>query len=114
MKDLLLTPFKFFLKLLKRLGIAAIVIILSLAFGAIGYRVTEGLDWIDATLNAAMILTAMGPVTELHTTGGKLFAIIYAIFSGLIFITIAAILMEPIVQRILRRVHLETREKKRK
>ena len=61
----------------------------------------------DAILNAAMILGGMGPVTELHTTAGKLFAAGYALFSGLLFIAVAGILFGPVFHRFLHRFHLE-------
>ena len=75
--------------------------------GAFGYHRFEGLPWIDATLNAAMILTGMGPVDELHTRGGKLFALAYALFSGFVFLTAMVLLFAPIAHRVLHRFHLE-------
>lgn len=79
----------------------------SLFLGMLGYRGFEGMDWLDAFLNAAMILGGMGPVSPLRTTGGKFFAGCYAIFSGLMFITIAAVVLAPVVHRFLHRFHLD-------
>lgn len=79
----------------------------SLLLGASGYHFTEGLSWLDATLNASMILTGMGPVNELHTDGGKVFAIVYSIFSGVVFLVMAGILFGPVLHRFLHRFHLE-------
>lgn len=79
----------------------------SLTLGAVGYHVTEGLRWLDAVLNAAMI----GPVNQLHTVNGKLFATGYALFSGVAFLAIAALLVAPIGHRILHTLHLEDEER---
>lgn len=79
----------------------------ALAMGAVGYHATEGLPWLDAFLNAAMILAGMGPVNEVRTVGGKLFATGYALFSGLAFLAIAGLLFAPIGHRILHSLHLE-------
>ena len=79
----------------------------SLILGMLGYRGFEGMSWLDAFLNASMILGGMGPVSQLQTPGGKVFAGCYAIFSGLVFITMAAVVLAPIVHRFLHRFHLE-------
>ena len=68
------------------------------------------MPWIDALLNASMILSGMGPVNELRTTGGKIFATCYAIFSGVAFLSIVAIFLEPAIHRFLHRFHLEVHE----
>lgn len=90
---------------------AGTIILAALAIGMLGYRGLEGLSWIDSFLNAAMILSGMGPANELHTTGGKLFAGCYAIFSGVIFITMAALLFGPVLHRFLHRFHLDLEPK---
>jgi hypothetical protein len=82
----------------------------ALSIGALGYRETEGLGWLDATLNAAMILAGEGPVAPMRTVAGKLFAIIYALFSGIAFITAAGVLIAPALHRFLHRFHLEVAE----
>lgn len=79
----------------------------SLAIGIIGYHNIEGLSWIDSTLNAAMILGGMGPVNELHTTKGKLFASCYALFSGVVFLVVAGVLFAPMIHRLLHKFHLD-------
>jgi len=79
----------------------------SLALGMLGYRGAEGLSWLDAFLNAAMILTGMGPVSEMHTTAGKMFAGCYALFSGVAFLTAVAVLFAPLFHRFLHRFHLD-------
>jgi hypothetical protein len=100
----------FFRHLLRNLGVAALMIAASLALGAFGYHASEGLPWLDATLNAAMILTGMGQVDPLHTTAGKLFATCYALFSGVAFLTTVAVALAPAVHRLLHRFHLELAE----
>ena len=77
------------------------IVALSLGIGITGYMVTEGLSFIDAMLNASMLLGGMGPVTELHTTAGKLFASFYALFSGMIFLIVAGIILAPVAHRLL-------------
>lgn len=103
-----LPPRRHFIRRMARSSAAAAVIVVgALAIGMAGYRGFEGLSWIDSFLNASMILSGMGPASELHTTGGKLFAGCYAIFSGVIFITMAALLFGPVLHRFLHRVHLD-------
>lgn len=103
-----LIPFPVFLRrLLRSFCIAYVFVFLSLVLGASGYHYTESLSWLDATLNASMILTGMGPVNELHTTAGKVFATFYALYSGVAFLTIAAVLFAPVIHRFLHRFHLE-------
>lgn len=99
-------PFSFFVfRLLKSLSLAGFFIAFSLALGAAGYHYTEGIPWLDAFLNASMILTGMGPVNVLHTGAGKLFATFYALYSGVAFLTIVAIILAPIIHRFLHRLH---------
>ena len=100
-------PGEFAFRLAWNGALGAGLIVGSLAIGVIGYHVTAGLGWIDSLLNASMILTGMGPVDELHTDGAKIFASLYAIFSGVAFLTIVAVLMAPLVHRFLHRFHLE-------
>jgi ABC-type phosphate transport system permease subunit len=76
--------------------------------GILGYRLTEGMPWVDAILNAAMILGGMGPVDTLHSTASKLFASFYAIFSGVIFLAVIGIMAAPVYHRFMHRFHLES------
>ncbi len=87
-------------------AVAGIVFIGSLALGVCGYHFVERLPWIDALLNASMILGGMGPVDPLRTTGGKLFASFYALYSGLAIISVAGLLLAPVVHRFLHKFHL--------
>jgi hypothetical protein len=80
----------------------------GLAIGMVGYAMTEGMGWSDAFVNAAMILSGMGPVAELHTTAGKIFAGFYAILSGLIIVIGAGFILAPVAHRVLHKFHVET------
>jgi hypothetical protein len=77
----------------------------SLGIGMIGYVAFEHLSWIDAFLNASMLLGGMGPVNPPQTVAGKLFAGLYALYAGLVFIVTAAVLFAPILHRVLHRFH---------
>jgi hypothetical protein len=88
-------------------AIATTLIIVSLVIGMFGYVFYEQLSWTDAFLNAAMLLGGMGPVNAPRTEGGKLFAGCYALFAGLVFIAIAAVVLAPVIHRILHRFHWE-------
>jgi hypothetical protein len=79
----------------------------SLAIGMAGYHGLERLSWLDSFLNAAMLLGGMGPLAELHTDAGKLFAGCYALYCGLVVIAVAGIVLAPVAHRILHRFHLE-------
>jgi hypothetical protein len=103
-----LVPIRTFLARLGRHGaLSAGIVVGSLAIGAVGYHRLGGLPWVDAWLNAAMILTGMGPVDPMTTFGGKIFAMCYALFSGVVFLTAVAVLFAPVVHRFLHRFHLE-------
>jgi hypothetical protein len=97
----------FALHLLRNLAYVSGLIAASLALGAVGYHQFAGLPWLDATLNAAMILTGMGPVDPLTTSAGKVFGIVYSLFSGVAFLTMVAMLLAPAAHRLLHRFHLE-------
>lgn len=86
-------------------ALAMAVLFVSLLIGIVGYHVTEGLDWTDSLLNASMILGGMGPVNELKTEAGKVFASFYALFSGIVFLLAMGIFLAPALHRILHRLH---------
>lgn len=87
----------------------AVLTAAGLAIGIAGYAGFEGMSCVDAFVNAAMILSGMGPVSELKTTGGKLFAGSYAILSGLIIVIATGFILAPIFHRILHHFHVETK-----
>jgi hypothetical protein len=103
-----LIPFPAFLRrVVKSATFAAFLIAIALGIGVVGYHTIEDLPWIDAILNASMILGGMGPVNELHTTTGKLFASGYALFSGLVFVIVAGIVIAPILHHFFHWFHIE-------
>jgi hypothetical protein len=85
-------------------------VVAALAIGVIGYHGLENLRWVDSILNASMILGGMGPVTVLQTSGGKLFASGYALFSGVIFLVVAGLLFAPIFHRLLHHFHMDAED----
>jgi hypothetical protein len=98
-------------RLARSFAAASLLIGVSLLAGVLGYHWFEGMAWIDAFANAAMILSGMGPLAPLQTWGGKLFAGLYALYSGLVLIVAAGILFAPVVHRLLHAFHVETHEK---
>ena len=90
------------------------LILISLAVGIGGYAGFEDLAFVDAFLNASMILSGMGPLYSPQTTGGKLFAGFYALYSGLAVLIIAAIMFAPVMHRVMHRFHLEQRDEDEK
>jgi len=107
-----LLPRRAFLFRLGRFAVAALLLVsASWLIGILGYRAFEGMSWIDATLNAAMILGGMGPVDPLHTDVGKLFASFYALFSGIIFLVAVGVLVAPLLHRLLHQFHLAESQK---
>ena len=98
---------KFFHQLVLSGAISGVLILASLALGVVGYHLFGRLSWLDSVLNASMILTGMGPVDPIVSTSGKLFASFYALFSGVAFLTIMAVLLAPMVHRFLHRFHLD-------
>jgi len=83
------------------------VIGFALGVGVVGYHYFGELPWIDALVNASMILGGMGPVDPIKSQSGKLFVSAYALFSGLLFIGAVSLLLTPFVHRIMHRLHLE-------
>jgi hypothetical protein len=85
------------------------LIIFGLGIGMVGYHEFESMSWLDSFLNAAMILGGMGPVDALHTEAGKIFAGVYALFSGLVFLVAAGLFFSPMVHRLLHTFHFENK-----
>jgi hypothetical protein len=79
-----------------------------LFLGMCGFHFLEQLRWLDAYLNAAMLLSGMGPLAAPQTDAGKVFAGLYALFSGVAFLTAMGIFLGPVVHRFLHRFHLES------
>lgn len=86
---------------------ASLLILAALMIGVAGYHALARLSWVDSLLNASMILGGMGPVNLLVGTAAKVFASMYALFSGLVFIAVMGIVLTPVVHRILHKFHVE-------
>jgi hypothetical protein len=99
---------RFVRRVVASLVVAALIVGLSLFAGMLGYAYLEGMSWIDAFLNAAMILSGMGPVDQLKTSAGKLFAGCYAIYSGVVVLVASGIVLAPIAHRIFHRFHVDS------
>ena len=103
----LLSRATFARRVIRHLLLGLFLIGVALGMGVVGYHSIGGLSWIDSLLNASMILGGMGPVDPLHSSGAKIFASAYALFSGLAFIGIASLLIAPFAHRLLHRFHLQ-------
>jgi len=99
---------RFALRMAAHACVALVLIAISLFVGMVGYRHYEQMSWLDAFLNSAMLLGGMGPVkTSGLSEAGKLFAGVYALYSGLAFIAVMSIMLAPVVHRVLHRFHWE-------
>jgi hypothetical protein len=103
----------FYRRLARSLALGCAIVLASLGLGMLGYHGFENLPWLDAFLNAAMILSGMGPVSPIQTPAGKLFAGCYALFSGLALITTVAVIFAPIFHRFLHKFHLEAESREK-
>ncbi len=97
----------FLRRFLRYLSAALLLAFAALGLGVLGYHYIAGFPWMDALLNAAMILGGMGPVGDLPTDAAKLFASAYALFCGLIFISVMGIVLAPVAHRALHLFHLD-------
>lgn len=88
--------------------VAMCVLAVVLGAGMVGYHQLEGLSWIDAFLNASMLLGGMGPVTPLLTDAGKVFAGVYALVCGLVIVAVMGLVLAPVLHRILHALHCNT------
>jgi len=96
----------FLSRLLKSLLWVLLLISIALWIGMLGYHVYEQIPWVDAFVNASMILSGMGPVSTLATEAGKIFAGFYALFSGLFFILTMSIILSPMAHRLFHQLHI--------
>lgn len=102
----LLQRAKFLRRLLLHSAVAIALVVLSIGIGMLGYWQFEHLSWLDAFLNTSMLLGGMGPIHFPQTEGGKLFAGFFALYAGLVFIASAALLLAPVVHRLMHHFHL--------
>ncbi|MDP9362178.1 MAG: hypothetical protein M3P29_12095 [Acidobacteriota bacterium] len=106
-RDRLLTRAQFTMRVLVHISIAVIAAALALLAGVLGYHYLGALSWVDSLLNASMILGGMGPVDLLKTDPAKVFASCYALFSGLVFIGLLAVLLAPFIHRVMHKLHID-------
>jgi hypothetical protein len=97
----------FYARLAQTAAVVMGIVVFSLFLGSAGYHYLGDLPWIDSLLNASMILAGMGPVDPLRSSAAKLFATFYALYSGIAFLTMVAILMAPLLHRFLHKFHME-------
>lgn len=106
-----LAPVSVFIRrVVRSVLMAGLLIMIALCIGIAGYHWLAGFDFVDSLLEASMILGGMGPVNPLTTTGAKLFATCYALFSGLVFIAILGIVLAPITHRMLHKFHIDEKD----
>ena len=100
-----LSPRLFLRRLNRHASASAVIVLGSLSVGTLGYHVLEDMQWIDAFLNASMILSGMGPASPLETWEGKLFASLYALYSALVLLVVAGVMLAPWAHRLLHHFH---------
>ncbi|WP_454784851.1 hypothetical protein [Legionella sp. WA2024007413] len=105
----LLAPANVYQHMVRNAFFGLLITLLALFIGMWGYHYLENMSWIDAFMNASMILSGMGPASNLVTDPGKIFAGCYALFSGLAFIAIMVIILSPLIHQFFRKIHLESK-----
>src|SRR5450755_1890172 len=97
----------YYYRVLRNVLIGSLILLICLALGIAGYHYTANIGWLDSLHNASMILSGMGPVVNIETSGGKVFSSFYALFSGVVFITNISFILAPVVHRFLHRLHVK-------
>jgi len=100
-----ITADRFIMRMLRHVAVAVLLLVVSIVIGMVGYEYFEQLSWRSAFLNSAMLLGGMGPVDAPHSDGGKLFAGLYALYAGLVFIVVAGLILAPLVHRVMHKFH---------
>ena len=95
------------------IALSAVIAAVALALGVAGFHYIGEVPWIDALHNASMILGGMGPVAEMKTDAAKLFSSAYALFCGLVFISVVAITLAPVLHRVLHKFHVDEADLKK-
>ncbi|HLO80813.1 MAG TPA: hypothetical protein VK166_07645 [Chitinophagaceae bacterium] len=107
-----IAPLSVFIKRLVRYGVFAFILIaFSVSIGTIGYHNIADLEWLDSFHMACMILTGMGPVAEMKTDAAKMFSSLYALYSGVAFLSVTAVFFAPIIHRLLHILQIDTEDK---
>jgi hypothetical protein len=108
----LLSRRRFLRRAALHVALAGLIVVIAVGIGTVGYAQFGGLSWLDAFLNASMILGGMGPVDRMETSAAKLFSALYALFSGLVFVGLVGIVLAPWVHRLLHWTHLEDKSER--
>jgi hypothetical protein len=106
-KQPLVTRNVFLQRVVKCVLVASLLLAVSILMGALVYHYVEGLSWVDALMNAVMIMTGLGLVSTLHTAAAKIFTTFYAILTAIVFYMVLAIIFAPLIHRFLHEFHLE-------
>ena len=107
-------PHHFARRMLWSVALSAGIAATALTIGVLGFHFIADLEWIDALHNASMILGGMGPVAEMHGDAAKLFSSAYALFCGLVFISVVAVTLVPVLHRVLHKFHMDEADLKKK
>ena len=106
-----LAPVSIYLqRIIASLALACILILIALSVGIVGYHLIAGFNFVDSLLEASMILGGMGPVRELPNDASKIFASVYALFSGVIFIALMGIILSPTAHRVMHKFHIDEKD----
>ncbi len=97
----------FYKRIIWNVLLAFLILFVCLIIGILGYHYTAGISWLDSLHNASMILSGMGPVVTIDTVAGKWFSSMYALFSGVVFITNIGLILAPAAHRFFHRLHVE-------
>jgi hypothetical protein len=108
--DRLLTRVQFARRVLGHFGYSILACAIALGAGVVGYHLIAHLTWVDSLLNASMILGGMGPVDPLPNSAAKVFASLYALFSGLVFIGVLGLLLAPFIHRVMHKLHMDYKD----
>lgn len=106
--DKLISRRAFVRRIIRHGGYATALVAVSIAIGMLGYHVFDDLPWVDAFVDTSMLLGGMGPVNPLHGNGAKIFAGVFALYAGLVFLVLTAIMLTPVLHRLLHAFHAET------
>jgi len=109
-----LSPRAFARRMVRQGGYGTLLIAGSVLIGMIGYHMIAGLGWVDSFLNASMLLGGMGPVSELTGNAAKIFAGLFALYAGLVFVVVSGLLLAPMLHRVIHRFHWDAGEKKQR
>ncbi len=110
----LIPPQRFARRVLWSLVLSTTIAGIALLIGVVGFHYIGEIAWIDALHNASMILGGMGPVAEMHSDAAKFFSSAYALFCGLVFISVVAVTLVPVLHRVLHRFHMDESDLKKK